>query len=99
MLNLLTYVCAKRFCNDLDTEGAAPPEKDLAPGEFWHDPDAGLLYCVPAEGQTAAQLEDGAWIATEEALLTYNKTSSHSWVNVVFSHSTWMQPNSDDGVK
>ena len=76
---------------------AAPPEKDLAPGEFWHDPDAGLLYYVPVEGQTAAQLEDGAWIATEEALLTYSKTSSHSWVNVVFSHSTWMQPNSDDG--
>jgi hypothetical protein len=76
---------------------AAPPATALAPGEFWHDADKGLLYYQLAEGQTAEQLNSGAWIASEEVLLNYSGTSSHSWEGVHFQYSTWMQPNSGDG--
>ena len=74
-----------------------PPATALAPGEFWHDVDKGLLYYQLAEGQTVDQLNSDVWIASEEVLLTYNGTSAHSWENVQFSYSTWMQSNAPDG--
>jgi hypothetical protein len=76
---------------------AAPPMGPLAPGEMYHDAAAGMLYYQLAPGQTEAQLNAGAWIASKEVLVEHKGTAGHSWQSVQFSHSTWMQPNSPDG--
>ena len=77
---------------------ASPPDKTpLAPGEFWHDVEKGMLYYQLADGQTETQLNADAWVATEEAILTYTGASGHRWENVHFKHSTWLQVNSADG--
>jgi hypothetical protein len=76
---------------------AVPPSTALAPGEFYHDVAAGMLYYQLAEGQTQADLEAKAWVAAEEILVAYTGTSGHSWEKVQFSYSTWMQANSADG--
>jgi hypothetical protein len=76
---------------------AAPPTAALQPGEFFHDASSGTLYYRMAEGQSQADLESQAWIAREEAVVTFNGTAQHSWHNVQFSYSTWMQPNTPDG--
>jgi hypothetical protein len=76
---------------------AAAPTAALQPGEFFHDSSTGTLYYQLSEGQTQIDLESQSWVATEEVLATFNGTARHSWENVQFSYSTWMQPNTRDG--
>ena len=76
---------------------AAYPMGPLAPGEMYHDAAAGMLFYQLAPGQTEAQLNAGAWIASKEVLVELVGTTGHNWQSVQFSHSTWMQPNSLDG--
>ena len=76
---------------------AAPPTAPLGAGDFYHDAASGTLYYQLAAGQSLAQLNSDAWIATKETLVEYNGTARQSWENVQFQHSTWMQVNSPDG--
>ena len=76
----------------------AVPTFPLLPGTFYHDLAAGLLYYSIASGQTPADLTADAVVSGSEVLLDYTNTVLHTWQGVRFSHSTWRQPNSDDGM-
>ena len=78
-------------------EAAPPAATGLSPGEFFHDTTDNTLHYQLAPGQTKAQLNAGAWIATKEAIVEHKGTVGQSWENLQFSYSTWMQPNSADG--
>jgi hypothetical protein len=59
-----------------------------------------LLYYQLSKGQAEAELLSDAWIGTEEAIVTYdgNLSGHHTWEKISFQHSTWLQPNSADGL-
>jgi hypothetical protein len=76
---------------------ASPPVAALKKGNFFHDADNNMLY-ISGDGLTEAELNTDSWIASEEVLIQYKEgTTGHSWENVHFQYSTWLQANTPDG--
>ena len=69
----------------------------LTPGTFYHDVVGESIFYALAHGQTAADLENDAWITSSEVLISYTNVSGHEWNGVTFSYGTWLQPNTGDG--
>lgn len=69
----------------------------LAPGTFWHDVDGARIFYALADGQTAADLENSAWVPVADVLLQLTNTSGHTFSGLTFNYGGWWQANTPSG--
>jgi len=69
----------------------------LNPGTFYHDIDSGRIHYALAPGQTKEDLDNHAFVSGMEVLVDYKDAGQHSWENITFQYSTWLQPNTAEG--
>ncbi|MBV8693441.1 MAG: right-handed parallel beta-helix repeat-containing protein [Actinobacteria bacterium] len=67
----------------------------LAPGQWYLDQPAHRLFYKPLPGQTPATTT--AVLPVLESLLTANGVANLTVRGLTFAHTTWLQPNGDNG--